>query len=185
MASAVATVTIWVITSAGCAGTDISGKPTPTDSAVAVATTDTTETPLVAGTQIFVYTPTVGDCYEKRTIASSSGQGNTQNGSANDIVLLLDCTLPHQNEVFAIVEYPLPDPKAKTWPGDEALRKFAKVDCPKAFRDYVGKEYELSKLDISFLMPTESNWPSNRKIACLVNDRSEKRLEGSARGSAR
>lgn len=144
----------------------------------APSTTTTTEAPLEAGTQIFVYVPQVGDCFDRRKIersASTSGQ--------TDIVLKLDCSLPHRNEVFAVLDYPAND---DVFPGEKALETFAKRECPRRFADYVGKQYELSELEIGYQMPNSTNWRrGTQKIGCYVYDLSGNRLVGSVRGSAR
>lgn len=144
--------------------------------------TSTTEAPLDAGKQIFVYTPEVGDCFDRREVA---GPG----GAMNEVVLVLDCELPHQFEVFAVLEYPvdpvaLADPNTKTWPGDETLRKWAKAECPRHVRDYVGVEYELSRYEVTFRVPTEDTWLSDRTVTCLIEAPGDnQRLSGSARDS--
>lgn len=181
-AAPAAALTVALLVLAGCAGTDDSGGKAATGTTIAVGTTTTTEAPVEAGEKIYVYVPEVGDCYDKRRIAA---QGGTQ----TEIVLKLDCALPHEKEIFAIVEYPAPDPKttdpkAREFPGDDALRRFGRLECPKQFRAYVGTGYEVSSLEIGFLMPAESNWPSNRKISCLLQAPNGARRSGTARGSA-
>jgi len=111
-----------------------------------------------------------------------------QNNKLTDVILLLTCDQPHEFEVFAVVEYPAPDPKstdpkARDFPEDEVLRKFAKTECPKRYEDYVGQKYELSKLEIAFVMPLEANWPSSRKIGCDLYDVTGRKLDHTVRDS--
>ncbi len=157
-----------------CSGKDTNQTSTTTGAPPPTETTTTTEAPLEAGKQIFVYVPAVGDCFDKRKVA---GQANKQ----TEIVLKLDCTLPHQYEVFGVVDYTLPDPKDLTYPGDELLRRFAKTECPKQYQAYVGQAYELSKYEIGYVIPPEANWPSNRKIGCTVVDGTGNRLATSVK----
>jgi hypothetical protein len=161
---------------AGCAGKDTNQTSTTTGAPPPTETTTTTEAPLDAGKQMFVYVPSTGDCFDKRKVP---GQGNKQ----TEIVLKLDCTLPHQYEVFGVVDYVLPDPKDTAYPGDEILRKFAKVECPKLYEAYVGQAYELSKYEIGYVIPPEANWPSNRKVGCTVVDSTGNRLGAPVKNS--
>lgn len=169
-------------TPTGCSSPDTASTGTTTTVPGTVPGTTTTEAPLEAGKQIFVYTPEVGDCFDRREITSQAG-GRT------DVVLVLDCGLPHQFEVFAVLEYPvdpvaLADPNTKTWPGDEAVRKWAKEECPRRVRDYVGVEYELSRFEVTFDVPTEKTWLSDRTVTCLLEEPGEgRRMSGSARDS--
>lgn len=161
-----------------CSGTDSASSPGTTETTVAPTTTTLPETPIEEGSTIYTYVPEVGDCYDKRKLPGANG------AKPQDIVLKLDCTQGHVNEVFAIVEAPKPDdPKDTTYPGDEALRKFGKVECPKHYEAYVGKPYELSKLEIGYILPGEATWPSNRKLACIVFDGTGRRVNTSVKGT--
>ncbi len=159
-----------------CSGTETNQTSTTTGTPPPPETTTTTEAPLEAGKQIFVYVPAVGDCFDKRKVA---GQANKQ----TEIVLKLDCSLPHQYEVFGTTDFVLPDPKDTAYPGDEVLRRFAKIECPKQYQDYVGQAYELSRYEIGYVIPPEANWPSNRKIGCTVVDNTGNRLGASVKGA--
>lgn len=162
---------------AGCSGSDSTPAATTTTTAPAETTTSTTEAPLEAGKQLFVYTPAVGDCFDRRTLTEKSASGQSE------IVLKLDCTLPHENEVFDVVDYPDPP---KDYPGEETLRSFARRACVRNFAAYVGAPYETSTLEIGYVIPTDPDWGSRRtRIGCTLVDASGKRLVGSMRGSGR
>jgi hypothetical protein len=165
-----------------CSGRDASTTTGTTGTTVPPPATTLPEVPLDQGKQIYSYTPEVGDCFDRRKVPGANGATKQQ-----DIVLKLDCGLPHVNEVFAIVELPKPqpnpDPKASTFPSAEELRKFGKTECPKKYKDYVGREYELSKLEIGYILPVQETWPSNRKLACYIYDAANRRLQGSVKGS--
>lgn len=166
---------------AGCSGTETTATSTTTGTAPPVETTTTTEVPLEQGKQVYVYNPEVGDCFDKRKVPG-------QNNKLTDVILILECDQPHEFEVFAVVEYPAPDPKAtdpkaREFPDDDVLRTFAKTECPKRYEAYVGQRYELSKLELAYLMPLEANWPSNRKIACEVYDVTGRKLDSTVRDS--
>lgn len=150
-----------------------------TTTTVAPETTTTTEPPVDAGTQVFVYTPEVGDCFDRRQLPAEQAGA----GGQTEIVLLLDCALPHQNEVFALVDYPS---SGEPFPGEEALEAFAQRECPASFEGFVGRPYEVSELEIGFHFPTESNWSAgSRVIGCYVYDLDGDKLIGSMQGSAR
>jgi hypothetical protein len=161
----------------GCSGSDSTTAPSTTTTAPPETTTSTSEAPLEAGKQLFVYAPAVGDCFDRRTLTEKSASGQSE------IVLKLDCALPHENEVFDVVDFPDPP---KDYPGEETLRSFARRACVRNFASYVGAPYETSALEIGYVIPTEPDWGSRRtRIGCTLVDASGKRLVGSMRGSAR
>lgn len=172
-----------------CSGDD-SSQSEATTTTEAPATTTTTEPALERGTQQdpLYFVPAVGDCFDRREVP---GADNKQ----VDVILQLDCQLPHQYEIFATLDYPTPDDGDTTWPGDEAVRNYARANCPATFEDYVGKPYETSILEIGHLLPPEDNFYANQVIGCYVYDPSQSsmvdgravqgRTAGTARGSAR
>jgi hypothetical protein len=166
------------ITALSCTGDD---DPTATTTTVATApeTTTTTEPPVEAGTQVYVYTPEPGDCFDRRRLdAETAGPGGQ-----TEIVLLLDCSLPHQNQVFAVVDYPN---AGEPFPGEEALEAFGKRECPQYFQGYVGLAYEVSELEIGFQFPTESSWAAgSQRVGCYLFDGLGAKLMGSMQGAAR
>jgi len=133
-------------------------------------TTTTTEAPLTAGKQISFYVPAVGDCFDIRTV-----------DKAPPIYLKLDCALPHQNEVFAIIEF-----TAKDYLGAPYLTDGAKQICPKSWEAYVGKPYETSDYEIGYQLPDEATWGNgiHHVTGCLIQPGTTDRLSGSAKGTA-
>jgi hypothetical protein len=174
---------------AACSGEDAAPAPETTTTA-APETTTTTEPPLEAGTQHqpLYFVPTVGLCFDRRKVP---GPDNKQ----VDVILEVGCELLHQYEIFAIVDYPLPEDGDTTWPGDEAVRNVARAQCPATFDEYIGKAYETSELEIGHLLPPEDNFAVNQTIGCYVYDpgqvtmvegeRVQGRTAGTARGVAR
>lgn len=176
-----AAVALGLLLLAGCSGQETTSTSTTTGTAAPIETTTTTEVPLGNGKQVYVYSPAVGDCFDKRKVPG-------QNTKLTEVILILDCAEPHEFEVFAVVEYPAPDlksadPKARDFPEDELLRKYAKTECPKRYQDYVGQRYELSKLELAYVLPTKANWPGNRKIGCDLFDATGHRLAGTVKNS--
>jgi hypothetical protein len=166
---------ILVVVPSACAGSDNS-LPASTTATTAAPAPTTTEVPLDRGRQLFVYTPLVGDCFDKRAI--------TANNRPTEVTLKLDCSLPHQNEVFAVIPYVLPDPANAGYPGRDVLRRFGKLECPKRYEAYVGRAYELSKYEIGYVDPTENTWASNRSIGCYLYDGSDHLLVNTVKGTA-
>lgn len=162
---------------AGCSGGSGTATTATTGTTAPGTTTTLAETPLEQGKQLASYNPEVGDCFDKRKVVTQAGNKPT------DIYLKLDCKLAHQNEVFAVVDAPWPDQKDRTYPGDDTVRKAAKVECPKRYAEYVGRPYEVSRLEIGYLLPPESTWPSNRRIGCYVYLASGVRTTGSVKGT--
>ncbi len=176
---------------AGCSK-DASGSSvgtTTSTTAVPVETTTTLEPSKAEGKEFFVYGPVEGDCIDLRTNADGDavttqptpGTDATPQGSAQ-IILRLDCSLPHQYEVISVVEAGLPgDPR----PGVEQLTTAAKRLCPPAFETYLGIPYQNSALEVGWVFPSEDQRNSgNQQIGCLAFDPLGK-LVGSVRGTAR
>lgn len=167
-----------VLGAAACSGDD--EAPPDTTTTTVESTTTTVEPALEEGRQVdpLYYVPTVGDCFDRRQVP---GADNKQ----VDVILRLDCQLPHQFEVYATVEFPLPEDGDTTWPGDDPLRELARARCAKPFDDYVGMPYETSQLEIGYLLPPEDNFAVNQVIGCYLFDPVPDRSAGSAQGAAR
>ncbi len=165
---------------AACAGSHADDHVATTTTAKAPTTT-TTEAPLAAGRQISVYVPSVGDCFDNRTLPP--GPGAVPGTPAPTIVLLLACTLPHQNQVYATLDYP-PSP---TFPGTGVLEAYAKSHCVANFATFVGKPYETSMYGLAYQLPTEASWGNGIRhvLGCLLVNPSGDRLTGTAQGSAK
>ena len=93
---------------------------------------------------------------------------------------MVDCALPHTSEVFALVT-----PAADAYPGGDALRRTARLECPRRFADYVGARYELSTYGLGSELPTAEQWTASPTIGCTVTGPGDGRTAGSARGSGR
>ncbi len=159
---------------AGCTGSHAADQ-VATTTTTPPPTTTTTEAPLTAGHQISVYVPSVGDCYDHRTVGTPP--------TTSAIVLLLSCTLPHENQVYATLDYP-PSP---TFPGTGVLEAYAKSHCVASFAAFVGKPYETSTYGLAYELPTEASWGNGIRhvLGCLLVDPDGNRLTGTAQGSAK
>jgi hypothetical protein len=154
---------------AGCTG-DGKGDPAATTTSEPAPTTTTTEAPLSAGKQFSFYVPAVGDCFDIRPV-----------DRAAPIYLRLDCSLPHENEVFATWDYT----DTKEYQGSTILESQAKKRCPGSWEAYVGQAYETSRLGLAYLLPDQAGWGNGIRhvVGCLVVDPASERRVGSVRGS--
>ncbi len=162
--------------STGCTSGNDSSSSTTVTTAVPETTT-TTEPPLEAGRQVFVFTPAVGQCFDRRSLDERPATGPQQ----TDIVLVLDCSLPHQNEVFDILK--MPD-NPRDYPGETAMKDFARSHCTTNFLSYVGRPYEVSALEVGYYLPSSNEWDQGaRTLGCYVYNVSGDKLVGSVQGT--
>jgi Septum formation len=102
-------------------------------------------------------------------------------GSAIDLssARIVDCSAPHQQEVYAIAQQPA-DPGAP-YPGDEVLAAFADDSCLAAFTGYTGLDYQSSHYDIANARPDAAAWGrGERRVICALHDADFAELTGSA-----
>ena len=201
---ATASVTVALLVVAGlaslasCGGGETATEPTPaTDTTAPPETTTTTEVPAEAAQVLYVYTPSVGDCFDRRRL---------EDGAA---VLLLDCTQPHTFQVFGVFDFDestLPpnlvasDGAAtsgegttgvvgtgpRSWPGEDPLIVAAQRTCPALFAEWVGVPYERSVFELSWVLPNEESWGNgSRVIGCTLWDPTTDRMATDSRGAAR
>jgi hypothetical protein len=77
------------------------------------------------------------------------------------------CGEPHDNEVYALAEYPASGDAA--YPGDAAIQEAAFDLCRAAFEPFTGVPYEMSLLDIFYIFPTLETWiEGDREIVCSL-----------------
>lgn len=117
-----------------------------------------------------VFELAVGDCFDN---TSEVGGGEISD------VPIVDCSEPHDNEVFHIFEV-----ADGEYPGDEALVAQAQETCVPAFEEYVGTDLASSRLEIFPITPTESSWSDgDREVVCALYDVELAKLEGSMQDS--
>jgi len=120
-----------------------------------------------SGTSVFQLE--VGDCFDTPS-------------STEDIssVERIDCTQPHDNEVFA--DLTMPDGE---WPGDDAVAAWADQACLDEFAGYVGVGFDESSLSYGWLVPTEDSWTQggDRSVSCALFDAAGGKLTGSMKGT--
>jgi hypothetical protein len=169
----------------GGGGTVATTTTAPTTTTIPEATT-TTEPPLETGRQLFVYNPEAGQCFDVRVVESGATERVRSDATARgtgQVVLLLDCALPHQYEVAGTVAVPVPPAE---WPGEEALADAARRVCPPVFASYVGQSYERSSLELGWVLPEADEWrPGRQTVACVVFDPVAGKLIGPVQGTGR
>ena len=94
----------------------------------------------------------------------------------------VDCSEPHDNEVFALINYSESD----TFPGAAEMEGIANDLCIDQFAAYVGLDYSSSELAVFPIYPTEASWDDgDREIICALYDADLDKLTGSMQGAAR
>lgn len=184
-----------VLVASACGGDDGAASDSSTSTTGSAVETTTSTEPDSLGELIDFHEFVPGDCFDERLVA---GQGQveidiegriaetetTETTTATIPVdeteekFLVECSLAHDNEVYFVIEM---DDTA--FPGTEAVTEFADNQCFDAFEDYIGQQYELSALEIGYLIPTEDSWfLPDREVVCFVFNRSGPKLEGSVEG---
>jgi len=112
----------------------------------------------------------VGDCFDDQADDATS-------------VLILDCSGPHDWEVYSNVT--LPDTADGSYPGDDKMQQAADQACYDAFADFIGVAYEDSQYDFGYVTPDKSTWIAydDRVVTCAAFDPAGP-LVGSLRGVA-
>jgi hypothetical protein len=95
----------------------------------------------------------------------------------------VDCAEPHDNEVFALINYTESD----SYPGEDTMNERGKELCIAQFDAYVGLSYPESDLEVFPITPTEDSWneSNDREIICALYALDFSKLTGSMRGAAR
>jgi len=117
-----------------------------------------------------VWTLEMGDCFD-------DWEGATSNAQSEEItdVPIVDCSEPHDNEIYMMEE--LPD---GSYPGDTAMEETAIGVCYDGFEEFVGTPYDESELDFGWLFPTSDSWAEgDREVICFVYDYELAKLTGS------
>jgi hypothetical protein len=119
-----------------------------------------------------VFSLKVGDCFN-----------GTSTGTVSD-VSNVDCTAPHDAEVFNIFDYPN---APSNYPGSDVLRATAEAGCKPAFATFVGLDFNASIYGLSYFGPTEDGWgKGDRGIQCLITpEQGQDKLTGSVKGVAK
>jgi hypothetical protein len=126
---------------------------------------------LIACGQQSVFSLPVGTCFDDQADGEISS------------VPEVDCSQPHDNEVFALIEYTETD----NYPGADQMSALSEDLCIARFGDYVGLDYQSSALAVFPIFPTEESWnqDDDREIICALYNADLSKLTGSMEGAAR
>lgn len=126
---------------------------------------------VIACGQQSVFSLPVGTCFDDQADGEISS------------VPEVDCSEPHDNEVFALIEYT----DAETYPGTDQMSTIANELCLAQFEGYVGLNFESSALDVFPIFPTEESWneDDDREIICALYNADLSKLTGSMEVAAR
>ena len=120
-----------------------------------------------------VFELAVGDCFD---------DGEMAVGDLEEVedVPLVECSEPHDNEVYAVVTV-----DGEVFPGEQAIQAQADEVCRDAFDPFVGLGSESSALDFGWLVPTADSWEmGDRVIACFVYRMDLGKVSGTLEGSS-
>lgn len=152
--------------------------PVAGDTASTTTTTSpppTTLPPLGAGQrELWVYRLDPGDCFDERRKGDAEGEART--------IVKVDCSSPHQNEVFAQIEYEAA--ADATYPGNPVLTDMADKYCIDAFEGFVGISYVLSIWEMTVEVPNLDTWINgDRNLSCILYAPEGAKLTGSKKAS--
>jgi hypothetical protein len=119
-----------------------------------------------------VFDLAVGDCFD---------DGDMAVGGVEEIgqVPMVECSEPHDNEVYAVVTV-----AGDVFPGDVAIQGQADDVCMGAFDGFVGLDYETSVLDFGWLVPTAETWDAgDRVVACFIYRMDLEKVTGTLQGT--
>ena len=95
---------------------------------------------------------------------------------------VVSCNTPHDNEVFALVNYP--DGSEAAFPGTETINEFAETECEAIYYTYVGTAYADSLFLYSTYYPSEESWSDgDREVICFLYHPDLEKLTDSQKGS--
>lgn len=117
-----------------------------------------------------VFSLPVGTCFDDQDATEISS------------VPVVDCSEPHDNEVFALIDYGETD----TYPGSDQMEQIGNDRCITLFASYVGIDYGASVLEVFPITPTEASWADgDREIICALYNADLSKLTGSMQGAER
>ena len=83
-------------------------------------------------------------------------------------LIVVDCTKPHTDEVYATFTLPQED-----WPGTREVDDLGWQGCDPRYEEYVGKAPDDSDLDQYIHPPVKAGWDEDRVVVCTVADGEE------------
>jgi len=142
-------------------GSTTGGSSVPT----VPASSPTPSTKSISVTQL-----SVGDCF-----SNPDGASSVRN------VDVVDCSAPHQHEVYNTYTI-----TSSTFPSSSEMDDETQTACYDSFTSYVGVSVENSTYSIFTLTPTESSWSmGDRTIKCILAASDDSSNPGEITGSAK
>lgn len=100
----------------------------------------------------------VGDCVMLPKAATS------EEGTEVDELTAVPCGEAHDAEAFAAKKL-----ENASYPGEAKVTGFADRFCGRQFGAFIGKSYNESKLEMSYLYPTKASWAQgDHNVTCMV-----------------
>ncbi len=126
---------------------------------------------------IAALSPRVGDCFDDSQDVAGE--------RSFDSIDVLPCSEPHDNEIYAAIDYVLVEDDIDIYPGLEVLDEFAVLACFDAFEPFVGLNYQQSRFDYSWITPTNEGWGDHddHEVLCVLWHIDLQKLEGSVKGT--
>ncbi|MFT3797956.1 septum formation family protein [Microbacterium sp.] len=120
------------------------------------------------GSDLDIFSLAVGDCF-----------GDLSDDDVLSSVTAVPCDQAHVYEVF--YDFELPDGE---YPDDDQVADITWERCDAAFETFVGRAYDDSTLDYTYISPTEESWTNidDRLVSCVIGSEGVT-VTGSAQGS--
>lgn len=113
--------------------------------------------PAIPGTKTRLLRLQVGDCFDSAATASSQGT----------FAWVVDCTMPHDTEVFFVTT--VPDPGG--FPSVDVWASYSNSQCSPAFHAYLGSGWDKASLLAQYVHPSEADWNrGSRSLVCYAQD---------------
>ncbi|GII97686.1 putative regulator of septum formation [Sediminihabitans luteus] len=126
---------------------------------------------VTAASDADVFSLRVGDCLDTTKVGDDTEQLTS--------LPVVPCADEHDAEIYAETTLPEGD-----WPGEDAVAATADEFCHGEYADFVGLDYDSSKLEYWPLTPVKEGWNSidDRLVQCVLQ--SAEAVTGSLEGSA-
>lgn len=156
---------------------DAGEAPSPADDSSADPRQEAPVAARIRGSVIDQFSLSVGDCFNRLE--------NLVAGRSTAITSLIDCDLPHDHQIYHVLDYPAPHPSI--YPGEKVMDSFAVQSCYREFAAWVGNDYETSELDIGVITPPRDDFEDDasryRSIHCFLERFDGEPLVGDTRQS--
>ncbi|UVJ40309.1 septum formation family protein [Arthrobacter sp. CJ23] len=94
-------------------------------------------------------------------------------------VTIIPCGASHDFEAYAAMKF-----DGGAYPGDDAVQTQSQDFCGTEFATFVGKAFDDSTLEITYLYPTRDSWKGgDREIMCLIGGAAGAKTTGTLKGT--